>query len=302
MPWFWPFKRTSVGGIERIEDAAPRRRLFGREYTVGVPYMMPTDESEMNRLDFQHFMLRYALKGNYAAPLGSPREILDVGCGTGRWAREMAQQFPNATVIGTDLQEPSVDEQSNAGSQELRPANYTFVPGNVFEGLPFPDASFDFVHQRLLFFGIPANKWQDVFNELYRLTRPGGWAESVEGSITAEPHGPIAEILTEKLLGAMLPRGMDPRYSSRIGEFMQQAGFSNVQVRTIGLPIGSWGGRIGKMVATDLNTINQATRPLYMRDGMSAEEFDALIQKMQQEWEDYRSRWIFHIAYGQRVR
>ncbi len=83
---------------------------------------------------------------------------------------------------------------------------------------------------------------------------------------------------------------------------MERAGFSNVQVRTIGLPIGSWGGHIGKMVATDLNTINEATRPLYMRDGMSAEEFDDLMRKMRQEWEDYRSHWIFHIAYGQRAR
>lgn len=304
MPSFWPFGRKSEVKLERIEDTTettPRRRLFGRDYTVGVPYMMPTDDSEMNRLDFQHYMLRYALKGNYAAPIRNPRNILDVGCGTGRWAREMAEQFPRAHVIGTDLQEPTTDERANAGGRELRPDNYTFVPGNVFEGLPFGDASFDYVHQRLLFFAIPADKWQSVFNELYRVTSPGGWVESVEGSLSLEPHGPTYDVLTEKLLEAMVPRGMDPRYSSRIGEYMQQAGFRNVKVRKVGLPVGAWAGRIGKMVATDMSTILEAVRPLYMRNGMSAEQFDATIQTMKQEWEQYRSHWVFYIGYGQRV-
>jgi hypothetical protein len=34
-----------------------------------VPYMLPADTEEMNRLDFQHYvLLRYALQGLNAAP------------------------------------------------------------------------------------------------------------------------------------------------------------------------------------------------------------------------------------------
>jgi SAM-dependent methyltransferase len=42
----------------------------------------------------------------YLAPLSHdnpPRKILDVATGTGRWAIEMADEFPDAKVIGTDL-------------------------------------------------------------------------------------------------------------------------------------------------------------------------------------------------------
>lgn len=42
----------------------------------------------------------------YLAPLAlvaSPKRILDIGAGTGIWAIEIADQYPESTVIGTDL-------------------------------------------------------------------------------------------------------------------------------------------------------------------------------------------------------
>src|SRR5579871_605328 len=97
---FWPFRRKPDRADISASGDVPRRRLFGREYTAGIPYALPSDLGEMNRLDFQHFVLRQAFKGNYAAPLHAPSSILDVGCGTGRWAKEMALIFPGANVVG----------------------------------------------------------------------------------------------------------------------------------------------------------------------------------------------------------
>src|SRR5689334_10014737 len=168
----WPFRRKA-GTAGKADTDNSRRRLFGRAYTAGVPYALPSDLSEMNRLDFQHFILRQAFKGNYAAPVRNPYRILDVGTGTGRWAKEVAMLFPAASVTGLDIKEQVAESQGS----DLSPANYSFVSGNILEGLPFPDASFDFVHQRLLFFAIPSDRWQFLLNELARVTRPGGWVE-----------------------------------------------------------------------------------------------------------------------------
>jgi ubiquinone/menaquinone biosynthesis C-methylase UbiE len=126
--------------------------------TMGLPYALPCDIEEISRLDFQHYMLRYALQGLYFAPLNNPSSILDVGTGTGRWALEMAQFFPRANVIGVDVNPPPADERAATGV-DVRPPNYAFTPGNVLEGLPFEDEVFDFVHMRLLFTAIPSDRW-----------------------------------------------------------------------------------------------------------------------------------------------
>lgn len=39
----------------------------------------------------------------HIAPLVHPKTILDIGTGTGIWAMEMADQYPESMIIGTDL-------------------------------------------------------------------------------------------------------------------------------------------------------------------------------------------------------
>lgn len=39
----------------------------------------------------------------HLAPLFKPKNILDIGTGTGIWAIQMAEQYPESTIWGTDL-------------------------------------------------------------------------------------------------------------------------------------------------------------------------------------------------------
>ena len=51
-----------------------------------------------------HHVFRLFLGGElHTAPLESPRKILDLGTGTGAWAIDMADIYPEAEVIGNDL-------------------------------------------------------------------------------------------------------------------------------------------------------------------------------------------------------
>jgi methylase of polypeptide subunit release factors len=49
-------------------------------------------------------MFTLMLKGRlHITPLENPQRILDIGTGTGIWALDMADQYPEAEVIGVDL-------------------------------------------------------------------------------------------------------------------------------------------------------------------------------------------------------
>ena len=75
-----------------------------RRYLPHSDYWLPKDREEAFRLNFQHHALLHAIGSLYVAPITpTTRLILDVGTGTGIWAVEMARQFPNAQVIGVDV-------------------------------------------------------------------------------------------------------------------------------------------------------------------------------------------------------
>lgn len=305
MRWFGWLRRGRQQRAEGASDGSPTVVRGGRERMVGVPYQLPRDVEEANRLDFQHYILRQAFHGNYAAPIGQPTSILDVGTGTGRWAIELAQLFPQAQVIGMDVMQPKVDAAGERSpSFDQRPSNYQFVAGNVLEGLPFPDASFDFVHQRLLFLAIPADRWPFVLGELVRVTRPGGWVELVE---TTAPRGggPAVDQLFRWGAQLVAQRGVDTTLAPHIGQMLQQAsGLTNVQARQIDVPFGAWGERIGNLMATDLLFAVEGVGGLVAAQGLaSTEQFAQTLATARADARGsvYHCVAPFYIAYGQRV-
>lgn len=126
--------------------------------------------------------LNHGLSGNQdrrwrrrAATLISPRpgeRVLDVCCGTGDLALEIAQRQPHAQVFGTDFAAPMLHiarEKSPTDSAALSPGRWSL--GDALR-LPFGDAAFDIV---TVAFG--ARNFEDTLagvRELARVLRPGG--------------------------------------------------------------------------------------------------------------------------------
>ncbi|KAJ7137901.1 S-adenosyl-L-methionine-dependent methyltransferase [Mycena epipterygia] len=67
--------------------------------------------------------------------------IMDVGCGTGIWAIEMAEKYPNARVVGVDIA---------ANVSLAHPKNFEFVRMDLTVGLPPVDGGYDIIHARCL--------------------------------------------------------------------------------------------------------------------------------------------------------
>ncbi|WP_052890804.1 class I SAM-dependent methyltransferase [Thermogemmatispora carboxidivorans] len=308
MPW-WLFRRRSrstsgapapaqpSSGWQLGEVALPL--LHGsRRYLQEQPYLLPKDLGEVNRLDFQHYILRAVLRGNYLAPIQQPRRILDVGCGTGQWAFELAQQFPQAQVIGLDL------EQVKAATSP--PPNYRFVQGDILQGLPFDNDSFDFVHQRLLVLAIPQAAWPDAVQELVRVTAPGGWVELVEAGTALQdylPSGPATQEFYQ--LGSQLAalRSLDGEglVMRSLTRYLEEAGLVNIHYQVLDVPLGEWGGRIGSLTALNVREGWKAiSAPIAARFGRSEQDLLQLIERASQEWNEFRTSSRMAVAYGQK--
>ena len=83
------------------------RQENGRTYHAykDGSYLVPNDEVENDRLDFQHAMFLRTLGGKLQlAPVPKDSQnVLDIGTGTGIWAIDFADEYPSAKVVGTDL-------------------------------------------------------------------------------------------------------------------------------------------------------------------------------------------------------
>jgi SAM-dependent methyltransferase len=255
-----------------------------------VAYLLPRHPAETDRLDVQHHALREHRGANYVAPVERPALILDVGTGSGQWAYELCQEFPEAVVVGLDL------VSGKAGA----PSNYRGVRANVLHGLPFQDGRFDLVHQRLMFSGVPVRSWPALVEELVRIVRPGGWLELVEGATEFLPLTPAMEQLTEMLRTLNRARGLDSTsiVFRHLDDYLTRAGATDVQRQVVALPLGEWGGRVGSLMASDI-------RALFLRL-CEAGAFgpiagcQELLRAAQREWEEHRTTYSFAVALGRR--
>jgi ubiquinone/menaquinone biosynthesis C-methylase UbiE len=170
-----PARRNSDDDLSFLEKFRyiNGRRFHNEESTIN--YYVPNDSEESNRLNLQHYLLRYVWKGNFSSPITeilSERNasVLDIGCCAGTWVLDMAQKYSQSSFIGIDISRmyPSSDKT---------PLNAIFLQHNILEGLPWPPNTFDFVYKRFLSLSFTLKDLTKMINEVTRVTKIGGWIE-----------------------------------------------------------------------------------------------------------------------------
>ncbi|RGP74603.1 hypothetical protein FSPOR_1180 [Fusarium sporotrichioides] len=217
------------------------RTINGRTYHAergDAQYWASNDNQASEALDIIHHTSCLIMDGKLNfAPVKAPKKVLDVGTGTGIWAMDFGDEFPEAEVIGTDIS----------------PIQPSWVPPNVkFEiedftlDWTFPNNSADFVHMRFLYGSVP--DWYALYERAFQVTKPGGWVESHEGDPmglsdddSVKPGSAIAEwgkFFHEG--GKKLGRVFSPLPDNLQEKGMKAAGFVDIQSKTIKVPVGDW--------------------------------------------------------------
>jgi len=95
--------------------------------------------------------------------------VLDIGCGTGLLTVRIAEQHPQADVVGIDASKPMID----VATRKRAMANCHFKQA-LGEELPFPDNHFELVTSALFFHHVDRELKQRTLQEIRRVLKPGG--------------------------------------------------------------------------------------------------------------------------------
>ncbi|CCE28050.1 uncharacterized protein CPUR_01524 [Claviceps purpurea 20.1] len=286
------------------------RRIHGRTYhsdKFATNYFLPNDNQQIESVELSHHYLTILFDDRlFLAPLDKDKihQVLDVGTGSGIWAIEFADRYPNASVIGTDL---------SPCQPQWIPPNLRFEIDDATLDWTWEANRFDFIHIRYILGGI--QDWAGLLKEAYKCCAPGGWVESVELDIEFRSDDRTTEL--EPVLDSW---GDLFREASKIlnrpffVQDQQQQAFDDsdfVDTRLIRykVPIGTWPkdrklAEIGRFAAAALdNDLQGYTQMLWQSVQKPADEFHVWLATLRKAFHNPKvhSYFIAHIVYGRKA-
>ncbi|RAH50267.1 class I SAM-dependent methyltransferase [Aspergillus brunneoviolaceus CBS 621.78] len=226
--------------FSKLSQNYPPYEENGRMYhgfRKGV-YMLPCDEQEQDRLDIFHKLFTEARKsdGLIYAPHPPNGRFLDLGCGTGIWAIDVAHKYPKAHVVGVDLAQIQPDNH---------PENcHFFAPFDFESPWAMGEESWDLIHLQMGCGSVVG--WPNLYQKIFAHLAPGAWFEQVE--IDFEPrcnNRPLEKLamwhwyqyLKQATQDTMRPIAHN---SHETIKQLEEAGFTQINHQIVGLPLNPW--------------------------------------------------------------
>lgn len=172
----------------------------------------------------------------FCSPIPETANILDVGTGSGEWAKDAAEKFPSAVVKGIDLSPPPLN---------WVPPNCKLEVDDVLKQWD-PQHKYHLIHLRDMLGSFTNEQWELVYKQAYDNLAPGGWIEQIETSLVL--HCDDGTLSPDSILGSWgtvfyplfekMSKPMDTIHhmKSRI----EAAGFTNVHEKMYKCPLGDW--------------------------------------------------------------
>lgn len=207
---------------------------------VNTYILDPENAAEMARLIRLDHMTSKNMGGHLAGlpDLPDDAKVLDIACGPGGWALDVAFAHPDMEVIGIDISQTMITyANARASSQNLH--NISFGVMDTTQTLDFSDHSFDLVNGRLLSSFLHRDTWMGLLKECQRILRPGGIlriTETDNGGITSSPAFDQLNTLLFQFMHhagyGFSPQGTTLGITPMLERLFSQAGYTNLQTQT----------------------------------------------------------------------
>jgi ubiquinone/menaquinone biosynthesis C-methylase UbiE len=197
----------------------------------GPAYIHGALPEEQERLEAQNRLLGGA---SFLPALSPGMAVLEVGCGTGAIAREVAAKvLPGGRVIGVDVSADQVKAARLRAAQDGI-GNIEFREGQA-QALDFPSGSFDLVYSRFLLEHVAEPL--KALREMARTLKPGGTIVSCECSVgccsNTQPPLPNAQKALNALYQLQKLRGGDPYIGEKLETLFREAALTGIEAETL---------------------------------------------------------------------
>ncbi len=241
--------------------------------------------TEMARLTKQDRFFTEAMGGLFSerADLATVQSILDLGCGPGQWALDVAFAYSHIEVVGMDISETMV-HYANARARSQLLSNASFEVGDITQPLDFPDNSFDLINGRLIAFLTP-QQWTHLLQECKRILRPGGTLrltenESVFTSPATDALFSLFYRAQAKAGQSFSPAGRTLGITPRLNYLLRQGGYTNVQYKAHALDYSA-GNPNHEVMSEVMSLFLTLMRPFLVGMGVTTpEEVEQLLYQM----------------------
>ncbi|EGE06322.1 hypothetical protein TEQG_05325 [Trichophyton equinum CBS 127.97] len=267
----------------------------GREYQKyaldNQIYFAPIDDEEIERLELEQQLFSKVFDDRIIfPPVQQLDKVLDCGYGSGTWAVEIAEQYPDCEVTGIDISpHMKPDDTPDNLWLQVDDLNCTFT---------FRSNQFDLVHSRLVASGLDKERWPRYLRDISRCLKRGGWAQMIEVYFNVQSdNGALTESHCLRKWStsyiAALEGVKDLRSGMKLAGLMASAGLVDIESKMIPLPLSGW--------STDprMKAIGEANRknvhlfleslglyPFMHQLDMSEVEFQELLTGARQEADD----------------
>jgi SAM-dependent methyltransferase len=205
--------------------------------------------------------------------------VLDVGCGTGAWAVDLAASRQDAEVVGIDIS-PNMIAYATTRAKPYRIKNLSYEVLDIFQNeLPFAEGSFDLINLR---FGVGWVKgyanWLLLLVRLSVLLKPGGHMVITEGegiytnSLALER---LHEIFCTALHKTGYSLSPSPRFMgvvAQVGHLLRGAGFQHVSVEASVLDYSYYHHDENIEWRTSFDLLLRESKPFLLNSGVTSEE------------------------------